>query len=181
MLVGAQRLLDLFPNRPGKRLVVQGNVKNLPAAIEAEGKCTVAALVTGDPGLYSLASLIIAHFGRQRCRVIPGVSSVQAAFAAIGHSWAGATIISAHKEDPPKDCFETCDKVCILGGRANLGAWLHENLPTRLHDAAIYVCENLTLPDEAVHQPLYEDLPAVKSDGRVIIIIIAAARRTHTS
>jgi len=53
----------------------------------------IAVLVTGDPGLFSLAKPVIERFGRTRCRVIPGVSSVQTAFARIGVT--GPTLVSS--------------------------------------------------------------------------------------
>ena len=101
VLVGAKRLLDLFAASPAERIVVSAEIGEVldHIAVRADRQ-RIAVLVTGDPGLFSLAKPVIERFGRTRCRVIPGVSSVQTAFARIGVDWADARIISIHKEYP---------------------------------------------------------------------------------
>ena len=69
------------------------------AARRAAGR-RVAVLVSGDPGLYSLAQNVVRRFGREHCEVVPAVSSVQVAFARLGLDWADARILSAHGRTP---------------------------------------------------------------------------------
>ena len=92
-LVGSRRLLDLFADGGRQeRTVVEGDVAAALAAIEthrAAGR-RVAVLVSGDPGLFSLARCVAERFGRANCRFIPGVSSVQLAFARLGLDWSDA-------------------------------------------------------------------------------------------
>ncbi len=77
MLVGAKRLLDLFPSIHAERIVVSAEIGAVLDSIAtiADHK-RIAVLVTGDPGLFSLARPVIERFGLARCRVIPGISSV---------------------------------------------------------------------------------------------------------
>ncbi len=91
VLVGAQRLLDLFPASNAERFVLGAGIGSaLDEILERFIEKRVAVLVTGDPGLYSFAKLVIERFGRENCRIIPGISSVQCAFASIGTDWADA-------------------------------------------------------------------------------------------
>src|SRR5512135_3183712 len=64
VLVGAKRLLDLFPSNSAERIVVHAHVRELldQVAERADHK-RIAVLVTGDPGLFSLAKQVIERFG----------------------------------------------------------------------------------------------------------------------
>ncbi len=104
ILVGARRLLESFPEVAAQRIVVGADVpKALDAIAEHLGQRRIVVLVTGDPGLCSLARPVIQRFGRNACRVIPGISSVHAAFASVGIDWFGARILSAHDRAPDLD------------------------------------------------------------------------------
>lgn len=174
-LVGARRLLDLFPASRARRVEVSGRVQEVLDEIDAlddpEG---IAVLVTGDPGLFSLARLVIERFGRDRCKVIAGISSVQVAFSRLGLEWSDAKIISAHKDDPPPDLLrERADKIAILGGRGGSLKWIYESLPPRRAlETRIFVMENLTLPDERIREVTREDLAEMDAATRAIILII---------
>ncbi|KKK60603.1 hypothetical protein LCGC14_3022700, partial [marine sediment metagenome] len=61
---------------------------------------SVAVLVSGDPGLFSLSKSVLTRLGHDRCTVIPAVSSLQVAFAKTGLDWQDAKIISAHHKLP---------------------------------------------------------------------------------
>src|SRR5512133_3948498 len=97
VLVGARRLLDLFPETKAQCIPVQSRIEAvLDQMEELLPEKRIVVLVTGDPGLLSLARPVIERFGRESCRVIAGVSSLQAAFAALGLDWYDALVIDAH-------------------------------------------------------------------------------------
>lgn len=154
VVAGAPRLLEDFAAAHHEKIAVRTDI---PAALNAisqrfsEGK-KIAVLVTGDPGLCSFARPVIRHFGTASCRVIPGISSVHAAFAAIGEDWYGAQILSAHDSPPslsPEKLAEET-KIAILAGNPKAADWI-ESLATFLAPThTIFACENLTLPDESV-------------------------------
>jgi precorrin-6y C5,15-methyltransferase (decarboxylating) CbiE subunit len=134
----------------------------------------VAVLVTGDPGLYSLASLVIKRFGRDRCRVIPGVSSVQAAFARVGLTWEDATIVSAHKGRPSGNRnLGASGKVAALTGNDPCYDWLKDALDLeRDPNWTIYVCENLTMPDERVRTASHDELSRLVVSPHTVLIAV---------
>ena len=175
LLIGTERLLKLFSSRPTQSVVVNSTVEQALDAIEQRPNCrNVAVLVTGDPGIFSLARLVIERFGREQCRVIPGISSIQTAFARLGLDWADAKIISAHKEDPDPDAsLLKSDKIAVLLGRAGSLRWvadhLVENAPA---NRRIFVFENLTMDDESVQEARCDELRDLHVSPRTVVLIV---------
>lgn len=175
VLVGAQRLLDLFQANRAERVVVRGKITDALDAIESRFPArAIAILVTGDPGLFSLARLVIRRFGRHRCRVIPGISSIQAAFAQIGLDWADAEIISAHKQDPqPAPWWRTAEKIAVLGGRELSLKWIADHLLAQsASDRRIFVMENLTLENETVREVQHDGLATLVASPSTVVVIV---------
>ncbi len=175
VLVGAKRLLELFPDSPAERIEVNSGIEETIQRMDAvETDKRMAVLVTGDPGIFSLGKRVIAKFGRENCRVIPGVSSVHAAFAAIGLDWADARIISAHKNDPDAvPPIADWDKIAILGGRETSLQWIAGHLPSDAADnRKIFVCENLTLDDERITEIKPKDLAGLNAASRTVVLIV---------
>ena len=175
VLIGAGRLLGLFPDDNGVRIELGANISDALDRLESllENR-NVAVLVTGDPGLFSLSKLVIARVGRDRCRIIPGVSSMQVAFARIGLDWADAKILSAHKEDPPDTpALKHQDKVAVFCGRDGSFEWIARHVLGReTTDRRVFVMENLTLADERVREVAPHELAGVKAGSRTIVVIV---------
>jgi cobalt-precorrin-7 (C5)-methyltransferase len=175
VLVGAKRLLDLFPLNSGERLVVTSKLDEVLDSMDKRlWSQNIAVLVTGDPGFFSLAKRVIERFGRDRCRVVPGISSVQVAFARLGLDWADARLISAHKEDPELDPgLENADKIAILCGRKGSLQWIQDNLNHILSDhRKVFVLENLTLGSERIREIRSGHLAEVDAGSSTIVIIV---------
>jgi precorrin-6B C5,15-methyltransferase / cobalt-precorrin-6B C5,C15-methyltransferase len=92
LVVGGARHLAALPIPVSARRIALGP---LAAALEAvvadEGPAVV--LASGDPGFFGIVRAL-RRYGIEP-RVIPGVSSVAAAFAAVGLSWEDAVVVSA--------------------------------------------------------------------------------------
>ena len=155
VLVGAKRLLALFPAAKGRRILVGADIKAVldQMASIAPSK-RVVVLVSGDPGLYSLARAVLARFGRGACRVIPGISSVQAAFARVGATWEDARIVSAHEAAPvwKPDTLAGDDKIAVLAGNRAAASWLKAAVLALHKSHAVFVCSDLTLSEERVEE-----------------------------
>lgn len=175
VLVGTKRLLDLFPSSPAERIDIGSEVRQIVEKIEAipVGR-RIAVLVTGDPGLFSLAALVLRRFGRDGCRVIPGISSVQTAFAMIGLSWSDARIVSAHKDNPKIDPLSaSADKIAVLGGRKTSMKWIADNLlQGETSDRRIFVMEDLTLETERIREVSPGELAAMEVSSRAVVLIV---------
>jgi len=125
-----------------------------------EGLTHPAVLVSGDAGLYSMLGLLTRRFGRERLRVIPGVSSLQAFCAKLSIPWQNAKILSAHGRDCPPEALchyaRTNPAVLLLldGEHDPRWAWgaLHM---AGLDHLPMMVGERISLPDERIAP--YED------------------------
>jgi precorrin-6y C5,15-methyltransferase (decarboxylating) CbiE subunit len=153
-LVGPRRLLDLFPWSAAERIEVGHDVALVLEAVKAHYKDgrRVTVLVTGDPGLASLAQPLLRELGRESCEVTAGVSSVQVAFARLGLPWADAVIINAHGRDAAFDpgALKSSGKVVILAGGARHEKELAAFLEEARSSHRVFVMENLALSNEQV-------------------------------
>jgi precorrin-6y C5,15-methyltransferase (decarboxylating) CbiE subunit len=174
VLVGASRLLELFPGHTAEKIIVGSDIDKVLGEIDSRSSRRIVVLVTGDPGLCSLARPILKRFGRSRCEVIPGVSSVQAAFARIGMDWLDARIIDAHGENPRLNpaSLKKEGKIAVFAGRKEAIHWITEMVKAIGKGRRIYLCENLTLDDEKVRQIQPADLEKAETSSRTIVLII---------
>ncbi len=175
VVVGSQRLLAMF-DLAGKRSA------ELPArsaeAIKVIGEQLefgeVAVLVSGDPGLYSLARSVLGSFGRDNCRVIPGISSVQAAFAAVGVDSSDVKVISAHGRAPEEtaDQLASYPKLAVLAGTPEAMKWTASLADQLGPGYQVFICENLTLPDERVMKSTAEKLLSMETSSLTVLLLI---------
>ena len=175
VLVGAERLLKLFDNARARRIVVDSHIEAALDEIEAQAEDTnVVVLVSGDPGVFSLSRSVLKRFGRDRCSVIPGISSVQVAFARVGLNWQDAKIISAHHELPEitKADIGTVDKIAILAGRSDITGWLVKFVDALPWEASVIVCENLTLENEQIRELDINDINGAEIASMSVIVVV---------
>ncbi len=154
LVAGTQRLLDQFPSLHAEKLAVGSHIaatlETLAEALTQKKKIVV--LVTGDPGLCSLARPVLERFGKEKCRIIPGISSVHAAFAAAGLEWTDARILSAHDKAPSLAPALLKDeaRLAVLAGNPRHAEWIESLVSTLAPSHQIWACENLSLPEESV-------------------------------
>jgi precorrin-6y C5,15-methyltransferase (decarboxylating) CbiE subunit len=158
VLIGSRRLLSLFPDTEADTFMLNNNYKVLITRIVSlRKKKEIVVLVSGDPGFFSYAKLIIDKIGIENCEVIPGISSVQLAFAKIGRTWNDACFMSLHGRSGKlasvvKKITEN-DKVAVLTDNSNnVKLIARKLLDAGLKDRKIYVCENLTLEKERIRE-----------------------------
>jgi precorrin-6Y C5,15-methyltransferase (decarboxylating) len=100
----SRRLRDTIGWR-GDVVVMDDPARSMDDIESRLGTQDVAVAVSGDPGIFSFLRLLRERFGDlpgNRLKVIPGISSLQYLFAALGETWADVSIISAHGR-------ETCE------------------------------------------------------------------------
>lgn len=174
-MIGSRRLLELFPEAACEKVAEGADTGKVIIEIETRlGKGKIAVLVSGDPGLHSLARPVIRRFGSAQCRIVPGVSSVQLAFARIGLEWHDAKIISAHAADPAMGFDELYaeNKIAVLGGRKESASWVR-GLAENLDDSrVIFALENLSLPNEKVEEVKQWELGGREYASMTIFLII---------
>jgi cobalt-precorrin-7 (C5)-methyltransferase len=181
VLIGASRLLELFAVNGEERIVVGADIPKVLEQIAPHvGQHKVVVIVSGDPGICSLAQPVIQRFGWESCRVIPGISSVQVAFARLGLDWTDARLISAHHHAPQLDMDALAEesKIAVLAGNASTRDWI-VRLAKRLAEThSIFACEDLTLPQERVFRLHPGDLAGAKLSAQSIVLFIGKKIRT---
>jgi precorrin-6y C5,15-methyltransferase (decarboxylating) CbiE subunit len=178
VLIGSKRLLSLFSDADVDTYVLNKNYKLLITRIVALRKSKrVVVLVSGDPGFFSYGKLIINKVGIENCEVIPGISSVQLAFAKIGRSWNDACFMSLHGRTGRlasviKNIRDN-DKVAVLTDNSNnVKVIARKLLEEGLKDRKIFVCENLSLAQERIREFDVASILKIRvSDLNVIIIL----------
>jgi len=175
VLIVSKRLQDLFPESTAEKIDSGTDVEGTLDAIAArrDAGLQVVVLATGDPGIASLAQPVVRRFGRENCEVIPGISSVQVAFARLGLSWQDARIISAHNADPEATAADLeAEKIAILGGRPGALRWAAGLIPKLGGNRHVFLCEDLTLPGEKIREVSAAELTSIPVSTRAIILII---------
>ena len=177
ILVGSRRLLKLFPGVDAEKIVLEKNYSALVNRIaDWSSRKQVVVLVSGDPCFFSYTKLIVKKLGREFCTIIPGISSIQFAFAAIGESWDDACFISLHGRDTEysqlmKNVREH-SKVGILTDHKNTPAVIARKLLAGgIRDRQMFICENLSLPEERVFETDLNSAVNIKTNGASVVII----------
>ncbi len=178
VLIGSRRLLSLFPDADADTYVLSNNYKLLVTRIVSLRKTKkIVVLVSGDPGFFSYSKLVVDKIGIENCEVVPGISSVQLAFAKIGRTWNDACFMSLHGRSGKlasvvKKITEN-DKVAVLTDNSNNVKLIAKKLlDIGLKDRRIFVCENLSLEKERIRE--FDVLSILKiriSDLNVIIFL----------
>ena len=176
VLIVSRRLKDLFSEVDAERIDSGTDIAGIIGTIASrrdDGK-QVVLLATGDPGIASLAQPVIRRFGRENCEVIPGISSVQVAFARLALGWQDARVITAHSRDPDVSAadLKESDKIAILGGREGALRWTAELIPKLGDDRRVFLCEELTLPGEKIREVRADELTELSISSRAIVLII---------
>lgn len=155
VLVGGSRALADFAREGQKTFAIKADIKAVMNFIGEELKQNdVVVMVSGDPGYYSLLSSLRKNFSLERIKVIPGLSSMQVAFAKIALPWQEASLLSFHGR-VPKDEDLVYVKGRIIGmltdNKFNSGR-IAEYLIERGWDknARAYICSRLSYPDEKI-------------------------------
>lgn len=175
LLLGSQRLTRLF-DRPSRELDLKGDP---PAAVrfilENRAHLKIGVLVSGDPGLYSFLGVISNYLRQEEFEVVPGISSVQLAFARLKEGWEDAFILSLHGRDADglAGAVRQHPTVAILTD----GRWTSREIARNLlehgiEDRELIICENLSYPEERIiASDIRGALAAADSQGLSVVII----------
>ncbi len=178
VLVGSRRLLSLFADAEAVKYTLNRNYKQLITRILSLSKTkSVVVLVSGDPGFFSYAKLIVDKAGIENCEVIPGVSSVQLAFAKIGRTWNDACFMSLHGRIGRLAALirkvRDHEKVAVLTDNSNNVKLIARRLlDDGLKGRKVFVCENLSLDKERIREFDVTSLLKVQVKGLNVIIIL---------
>lgn len=154
-VVGGQRHIEQLTRPDQKTFILKNNLDEALDFIRHHREIGVAVLASGDPGLYGILTYLRRCFRPEELEVIPGISSVQLAFARLAMPWQDALILSAHgrsiDEKFLSEVIRGHPKVAILTGPScpptRIAKLLVENGMAR---KKVYCCCNLSYPDEYI-------------------------------
>lgn len=174
-LIGARRILSLFNNVKKEKIYLEDNYNEVIDYIKENiDRKKVAVLVSGDPGLYSFLGKIGKHLKKDYYEVIPGISTLQLAFARIGETWQDAKIISLHGRSFRNLEKEVKDsrKVFLFTDSEfppdKIAQYLLKN---GIKSRKVFVFSELTSPNERIIDTNLEDLSRMNGFGLCVMII----------
>lgn len=178
VLVGGRRALAEYGNSEQETFPILNNIMEVIAFIKLKLKQSdVVVMVSGDPGFHSLLTRLRKEFPVTKLEVIPGICSLQLAFARASDYWQDAKFISLHGEQvtSEKICYQTNKKIAMLTDQKNTPAkiakdFLQANWP---QDAQAVICSNLSYPDEIVLEMSLEEMLQAAEYKNCVVIICA--------
>jgi precorrin-6y C5,15-methyltransferase (decarboxylating) CbiE subunit len=173
LLAGAPRLLELFPESAAERLTYdRGLAPFLQDLAPHLGRKSVVVLVSGDPGLASLAGTLARRFPEVPFRRLPGLSSVQLAFAEAGLDWIDARILRVHATLPDWDPSWTghAGPFALLAGAPG-AAGFAADLARCLGRGHLWRCQRLGLEGQSVERLTPEQLCAEGCHPLSVLIV----------
>jgi len=179
-LIGGKRALDLFRGLRKEEVPLEGHFETiLPYLLKERERKKIAVLVSGDPGLFSFLGAVSRHLMREEYVVIPGISTIQVAFARIGEGWEDATILSLHGRRPGDLAgrVKESSKVFLFTDSkfppGEIAAYLLEN---GVENRRAVVMENLTYPNEKIVDADLERVTQMGGFGLCVIVIKKEAK-----
>lgn len=177
VLVGSKRALDTFASPQVETRLIDKDIDGVLDYIEtALRQSDVLVLVSGDPGFYSMLPALRRRFPADRMKVIPGISSVQAAFARIGEPWQDARLISMHGR-------EVSDEALAYFPGKQLGVLTdHTNNPQAIAKALLaagwpghlqtWVCAGLSYPEEEVCSLTLQEAVRLQGFEHCVMVVL---------
>ncbi len=161
VLVAGQRHLTYLARDEQKTFVIKNNLAAMVDFIRAHREEGVAVLASGDPGLYGILNYLRRHFTPEELEVIPGISSVQLAFARLAMPWHDALILSAHGRPAAAlvNLMRYQGKVALLTGPGTPPNHIARLLVKgNMADRKIFCCCNLGYPEEEILETTPDEL-----------------------
>lgn len=176
-LVGGHRALHDYAHDGQETYPVTGKLSDLAIWIEqALTIDDVVIMVSGDPGYYSLLPWLKKKFPVNEVKVIPGISSVQAAFSLLAEPWQGALWLSFHGRVPEDDdlVYKNGRKLAFLTDYEHNPAYIASYLmaqgwPKETKAAA---CEHISYENQNIKEGTLEEIAQLPGFGESVMVVI---------
>lgn len=176
-LLAASRSVQIRLGPVDARMITIGaNTKETLDLLEDEirvGEQPVVA-VSGDPGVSSFARLVLQRFGRDNCKIIPGISSLQVCFARLGLDWTRSFVVNAHGREPDEE-FSLAAQfkiIAVLNGGSGGREWIANFLKAADYTYRVWLCENMTLSGENVRELTPETIMSTEYESLSIFVLV---------
>lgn len=175
LLIGHQRLLDIFPDFKGEKRTF-GDLSIMLDSLKTTDKMVVV-LSSGDPNFFGIARFLLRNLPKDRIEIFPNVTSVQYAFSRIKEPWDDSIFVSVHGRGLKSaiDRIIAADKAAVLTDEVNNPSALAKELINRGAEGyEVYLCEDLGLPTEKITRTDVRGLVDRPASALNILIMIKA-------
>lgn len=150
VLLGANRLLDLFPFYSIPKEAIYTSEGLIKYAKDHQNLKNLTVLVTGDSGFFSTAKKIIENWNGPY-GIIPGISSINYLAAKCGFTWEDAKIVSLHGRNPNiiEEIKRNTKTFVLFGGENTVSSLVSLCDENRLN-VSFCIGENLSYPNEKI-------------------------------
>lgn len=176
-LAGGRRALADFASDGQETYPVTGKLSLLADwirnSLEADD---VVVMVSGDPGFYSLLPWLKKQFSGVEIEVIPGISSVQAAYCCLGESWQGADWLSFHGRVPPEEklAYAPGRKLAFLTDHEHNPAYIAAELMKRGWPAGTpaAAAEHISYENQQIARGTLEETARLAGFGESVLVVM---------
>lgn len=171
VLVGGKRHLAQFPDFAGQRRALDADIPALLAWLEKNMARNIVVLASGDPLFYGIGTRLVAHFGIEQLRIIPGISAAQYLCSRTGIDMNDIWLTSSHGRDVDFDALARASKVAMVtdarcGPKVIADALLARGAEKRW----LVIGENLGMDNERIHRLRPADVQAHYEMNVVVIL-----------
>ena len=177
VIVGSQRALTAFAPSHATSKVIDNDLNGvLDFITKALMDKDVVVMVSGDPGFYSFLATLRARFSSECITVIPGISSIQLAFARISEIWQNAVLISMHGRQAKDIDLNYCPdkKLGILTDYEQNPLYIAKVL--REHgwpsSAKVWLCANLSYENERIKEITLGEIKDVDGFTHCVMVVM---------
>lgn len=171
-LIGAQRMLDCFPDSRAQKIAAATPEKMMLAI----GSCqadSASVLVSGDCGFYSAATGLSKRMQNGQAVYIPGISSLQYFCARLSMAWDDVTVISLHgrEENLISAVLRNPKTFVLTGGTQSVRQICTQMCEYGLGACLIHAGERLSYPEERIVTDSAEVLSGQDFDSLAVMLI----------
>ena len=177
VLVGGSRALSDFAREGQRTMAIRGDIPSVLSFIrEALSDSDVVVMVSGDPGYYSLLDALRRDFDEDCISVIPGISSVQFAFARLALPWHDASLLSFHGRRPSDDELAYAPGRVI--GMLTDGKRSSRTIPKLLMDMGwpketkAAICARLSYDDESIVRTTLAGATEAQEETHCVLVVM---------
>lgn len=176
VLVGSQRALITFAPKHATVKVIDRDISGVLTFIATSlSQSDVVVMVSGDPGFYSFLATLKTKFTSERITVIPGISSMQLAFARITAIWQDARLISMHGRTANDNDlnYDPDKKLGILTDYEQdpkfiAGVLIDHGWPL---NAKVWLCANLSYENEEIKHSTLSEVKILDGFNHCVMVV----------
>ena len=176
VLLGGRRALADYAKEGQETFPIMNNIDEVIRYIKDKlTDSDVVVMVSGDPGFHSLLVRLKKEFPIEQITVLPGICSLQMAFAKIGEYWQDAGFLSMHGE-----CADTVELRYSKGRKLGL-LTDYTNTPKIIFSlllnlgwpktARAYILSDLSYPSEQIISGSLEELAQSQISKNCVVIV----------